>query len=93
MSYQATADLATDLANRTAEHLLMLSDSTTQDVQDLQVAYNNNSKSQYNSTQFYRIMINTGAAKHLTAGYSQFQALQCIIPVDINYSTKGMVSV
>jgi hypothetical protein len=69
VSYQATADIATELANRAAEHFT-LSDSA-QDVQDLQAAYNNN-KSQYNSTQFYRIMINTGAAKHLTAGYSQF---------------------
>jgi hypothetical protein len=84
-----------ELANRAAEHSLTLSDSTIpQELQDLQVAYNNNSESQYNSKQFYTIMVDTGAAKRSTAGYSQFQALQYIMPVvNIDYSTKGIVSV
>ncbi|KAH8586305.1 hypothetical protein B0O99DRAFT_74736 [Bisporella sp. PMI_857] len=30
----------------------------------------------YNASQFYSIMIDTGASKHSTAGYSQLQALQ-----------------
>jgi hypothetical protein len=88
--------MAMELANRAAEHSLTLSDSTTpllQELQDLQAVYSNNSESRYSSKQFHGIMIDTGAAKRSTAGYGQFQALQRITPVDIDYSTKGMVSV
>ena len=38
-------------------------------------AYNSNMLSRYTSAQFHSILINTGATKHSTARYSQFQAL------------------
>jgi hypothetical protein len=96
VSHEATAAMAIELTNRAAEHSLTLSDSTTpllQELQDLQVVYSNDSESRYNSRQFHGIMIDTGAAKRSTAGYGQFQALQRIVPVNIDYSTKGIVSV
>jgi len=37
--------------------------------------YNAGNPSRYNSDQFYGVMIDTGASKRSTAGYSQFQAL------------------
>ena len=52
--------------------------------------YNTSTKSHYTSTVFMGIMINTGALRKSTAGYSQFQALQLIDSlVQLDTSTKG----
>ena len=51
-------------------------------------------KSCYTSTVFIGIMIDTSASKKSTAGYRQFQALQCVNQTTrLDTSTKGQVSV
>jgi hypothetical protein len=50
--------------------------------------------SRYDSSQFYGIVIDTGAAKRSTAGISQFQAFQRLSPaVSLNESSRGKVTV
>lgn len=47
----------------------------------------------YNSDRFYEIIIDTGASKHSTAGFQQFQAYQRIKPSLINKTKAGTVTV
>ncbi len=99
LSIESAATTAGELANRAFIHQ-MTSDipkattDTTDTVNDTIGAYKATSKSRYNSEQFYGIMIDTGASKHSTAGYGQFQALQRTDKsVKLDETTKGMVTV
>lgn len=57
-------------------------------------AYNLNTLSRYTSAQFYGILIDTGAARHPTAGYGPFQALpRADAETHINELSTGMVTV
>jgi hypothetical protein len=57
-------------------------------------AYSTTATSRYTSTVFIGIMINTGALRKSTAGYSQFQALQkADQSVRLDTSTKGQVNI
>jgi hypothetical protein len=49
--------------------------------------------SRYNSNKFYGIIIDTGTAKRSTAGVSQFNTFQKLLPIALDESTKGSIAV
>jgi hypothetical protein len=56
-------------------------------------AYASEPSPRYGSDQFQGILIDTGAAKHSTAGLPQFQALQRTSPTPLDKSSAGAVTV
>ena len=99
-------ELVANLANRATVHSLTATHTVTATPIDLtrpagkinttipMDAFTASNFSRYSSDQFYGIMIDTGASKHSTAGYRQFQALQHLdMSVKLDYSTEGMVTV
>ena len=101
---EGTASMVRDLANRALVHLITTKDTTiiapvapAKDRAREEVrtdTYNADSNlSRYNSSQFYGIIVDTGASKYSTGGYGQFQALQKLTDARIDESSKGMVTV
>ena len=77
ISEEIVNPLAVNLANRTMDHFLTstISEELLDSFIDQINVYNVTTILCYMLAQFYRIMIDIGAAKHSIAGYGQFQAL------------------
>jgi len=88
----ATA-IALKLANRACSHAVTTINIITDTFYTNTDLFAYNITSHYTSTKFIGVIINTGASKRSTAGYGQFLALQKIDKVQLNKSTKGIVSV
>ena len=86
-----------ELANKAFSHSLKAVDTTEITTTALNTdpfAYSANAESRYTSTVFMGIMIDTGASRKSTAGYSQFQALQLTDPsIQLDTLTKGQVNI
>jgi hypothetical protein len=93
LAAQTAAKTTKALMNQACLH--QLSPSTAMPRTDLDVAesFSAGTTSRYDSSQFYGIIIDTGAAKRSTAGVSQFEAFQRLLPTPLNTSTKGTVTV
>ena len=92
LTHSISRELVANLANRAIVHTLTAipTANTTMPIG----AFTASNFSRYSSDQFYGIMIDTGASKHSTAGYGQFQALQRLdTSVKLDHSTEGMVTV
>ncbi|RFU23765.1 hypothetical protein B7463_g12573, partial [Scytalidium lignicola] len=96
--------ITTELANNTFLHQLTTEVPTTENypwepdpktfTATTTEVYSVKSLARYDSRQFHGILIDTGAAKHSTAGYGQFEALQRVDQtIALNTTTKGMVTV
>jgi len=73
------SDLVNNLMNRSCTHLLTGENHTTESsklpIEDTRT-FTVGGTSRYDTNRFYGIVIDTGAAKYLTTGLDQFQALQ-----------------
>ncbi|KAI0993887.1 hypothetical protein K3495_g14297, partial [Podosphaera aphanis] len=84
--------VATYLANQAFKHNLIPTDFAHTTVNTDPFAYIATTN-RYNSSQFYGIMIDTGAAQRSTAGYGQYLAYERLFGGAINQSKAGKVSV
>ncbi len=70
IDYNVIITLATDLVKKSLFHALSLFNTSAEKA--FQISINS---SRYSPSEFIRIMIDTKAFKHFTAGYSQYIAL------------------
>jgi hypothetical protein len=84
-----------ELANRACQHAFTSLDTTRTGEEADPFAYTTVATSRYGSAEFMGIMIDTGASKRSTVGYSQYLALKATSSsnLDLNESTKGLVNV
>jgi hypothetical protein len=90
------SSMITELANQAFCHSLTAEDitMTPADSQDSNPFSYTSTASRYSADNFLGIMIDTGASKRSTAGYSQYQALQKLDhTIRLDSTTKGMVNV
>jgi hypothetical protein len=90
--------ITADLGNRTCAHQLTtatpVSTTPNDEIDNIVDIFTTASPSRYNSTEFFSILIDTGASKHSTAGYEQFQALQRLDKsVTLDKSAHGTVKI
>lgn len=78
-----------DLANRSFSHYI----GTLPNCEDPALPFSYIATDRYNSEEFYGIMIDTGASKHSTAGYGQYQAYKRKIAIEIDDSKAGAIHV
>ena len=90
--------ITADLANRTCAHQLTtatpVSTAPNDEIDNIVDIFAALSPSRYNSTEFFGIVIDTGASEHSTAGFEQFQALQRLDEsVTLDKSAHGTVKI
>ena len=88
-----TTATALKLANRAYSHVVTIINTIIDAFLTNTDPFTYNITLHYTSIKFIGVIINTKASKHSIVGYSQFLALQRINKVQLNKSTKGIVSV
>jgi hypothetical protein len=85
-------NITTTLANQSLAHALTCTDTVTLAATDSD-PFMYTTTSRYTSGVFYGIMIDTGASKRSTAGYSQYLAYKKVYNTAINTTTVGAINV
>ena len=88
-----TTAIALELANRAYSHVVITINTTIDAFPTNIDPFAYNTTLYYTSIKFIGIIIDTRASKRSIAGYSQFLTLQKINKVQLNKSTRGIVSV
>ena len=86
-------EITASLCNLSLNHALTREDSTTISNETENNPYAFITSGRYTNDKFYGIVIDTGASKHSTAGYNQYEALCKICHIPIDKSKAGAINV